>query len=290
MFKRHRRIFLMMAWVGPLIGLLLSAFITKVMPKKYESEAIIEAKPAAWPGGMYPQIQVTEFEKIKGYDALGQVADHLYLEKKWGMARETVIQVLKGIVIARNIRGTDLISIKVSHANKVDARDIIAEVIRGYKKYRRDILQRSADHKLAEIHKSIRDQDVKVEDLRIALATVSARVRRNIKVDGTETLLHLPENQDEANARREFETAQAELQEMKLKQVGEAMVHSSAQLIEVHDEPQIAESPVSPNVALVLFVGATSGLLVSPLLSLAVIVLINLLNPSNDNEIPTNPP
>ena len=193
MFKRFWWVFLAMIPVGLIVGLFVAAVITYVMPKQYESEAVIELKPL--PGdsasSMTPQFFGNEFEKIKSRNSLGKVVDNLALVEKWGLDKEAVIQILKGIVTAQNIRGTDLISIRVRHTNKEDARDIAAEVGRAYKIYR-----------------------------------------------------------------------------------------AEADSIVVHEEPQIAQSPVSPNVSLNLTLGTALGFLLSFPLSLLVILLSNRLIPA----------
>jgi capsular exopolysaccharide synthesis family protein len=163
-----------------------AAVITYVMPKKYESQATIEVKPKA--AGMSPlgtsmseasgggqisqQFFGTEFEKIKSSNALTKVVKNLELVNKWGVDKETAVQILKGIVGTQNIRGTDLISISVRHTNKEDARDVAAEVSRSYQAYRAEIENRDAEKALYELNKAVRDQEDKVEERRKVLAQI----------------------------------------------------------------------------------------------------------------------
>jgi polysaccharide biosynthesis transport protein len=64
------------------------------------------------------------------------------------------------------------------------------------------------------------------------------------------------------DAKREFETDQDLLQTMKLKQTGETISRKiPGESVEVHDEPVISNSPVSPNVTLNLVLGAVVGLI-----------------------------
>ena len=68
--------------------------------------------------------------------------------------------------------------------------------------------------------------------------------------------------QDYVDAKREFETDQDLLQTMKLKQMGETISRKiPGESVEVHDEPVISNSPVSPNVTLNLVLGAVVGLI-----------------------------
>lgn len=169
-----------------LLVFMTAAVITYVMPKKFESEATIEVKPRSTgmsplgsgfgdpPGAamMTPQFFGTEFEKIKSSKALSKVVENLELVNKWGVDKETAIGILKGIVNTQNIRGTDLISIRVRHTDKEDARNVTAEVARAYKAYRSEIENRDSERALYELNKAVRDQEDKVEERRKVLATI----------------------------------------------------------------------------------------------------------------------
>lgn len=168
-----------------LLVFMTASVITYVMPKKYESFATIEVKPrgrAIEPLGgelgnngtpMTQNFFGTEFEKIKSRNSLSRVIDNLDLTNKWGVDRENVINILKGIVETQNIRGTDLISIRVRHTNKEDARDITAEVARAYKDYRTSLEGKSMEKGISELKKAVREQEDKVEERRKVLTTIS---------------------------------------------------------------------------------------------------------------------
>lgn len=163
-----------------------AAVITYVMPKKYESQAIIEVKPRVAP--MSPlgpnmtetagtrmvtaQFFATEFEKIKSRNALQKVVDGLELTNRWSVDQESAIMILKGIVNTQNIRGTDLIAIRVRHPNRVDARDIAEEVCKAYQHYRDEIENRDAELQLEELNKAVREQEDRVEERRKVLTTI----------------------------------------------------------------------------------------------------------------------
>ena len=169
-----------------LLVFMTAAVITYVMPKKYESEATIEVKPRGTgmspfarreidietPNRMTAQFFGTEFEKIKSSNSLSKVVENLQLVNKWAMDKETVIRLLKGIVNTQNIRGTDLISIRVRHTDKEDARNVTAEVAKAYKAYRTEIESRDADKGLTELNKAVLVQKDRVEEWRKLLATI----------------------------------------------------------------------------------------------------------------------
>jgi polysaccharide biosynthesis transport protein len=168
-----------------LLVFMTAAVITYVMPKKFESEATIQVNPPGQgmaPLGnvfneaavlrMTPQFFGTEFEIIKSRNSLEKVVENLELVNRWTVDKETALGVLKEIVDTQNIRGTDLISIRVRHVNKVDARDIAEEVASAYKEYRAQIESREAERQLQELNKAVRDQEDKVEERRKVLATI----------------------------------------------------------------------------------------------------------------------
>ena len=70
------------------------------------------------------------------------------------------------------------------------------------------------------------------------------------------------DTQDYVDAKRDFETDQALLEQMKLNLVGkEIEMNVVPEMIVVHDDPVISDSPVSPNVTLNLVLGAVVGLI-----------------------------
>jgi polysaccharide biosynthesis transport protein len=394
-----------------LLVFMTAAVITYVMPKKYESQAVIELKqrslgisPFEGDSRSYGSSPVTanffgtEFEKIKSSNSLAKVVENLELVNRWGVDKENAIQILKGIIVTNNIRGTDLISITVRHTDKEDARNVTAEVARAYKTYRTEIESRDIDKGLYELNKAVREQEDKVEERRKVLTTIArtkgiiykgqdsfygqsgvdedqgarnalqtynelereklqleSQITSLLRYDADQLMVYaagldLPDNiiknlypqyleatrnltslkisglgdrhptvmaateqisgmkkqlaegvvnlratlqakvdlasdslksigamkdntreeaikrgldaQDYVDAKRDFETDQALLSQMKLKKVGEDINSKKIdESIIVHEEPQIAQGPSSPNVTLNLVLGAVVGLI-----------------------------
>lgn len=261
-----------MAPVGMVAGFMVSAVVTYVMPKMYESHATIEIKPpmreglgGAIPsrsGGMSATIFATEFEKIKSRNSLSKVVESLDLTSRWGLDQESALQVLRRIVQTQNIRGTDLIEIRVRHTNKEDARDIAAGVAKAYSDYRKELESRSLEAGISELKRVVREQEDKVEERRKILAVIA----RNKGVgEGSDPA----DGQDYIDATRDFETELSLLEQLKLKLISEEINHSMTQeSIVVHDDPVISNAPISPNVTLNLVAGAVGGLLISPFFAL----------------------
>ena len=178
MFKRYWWVLFAMVPLGSIAGLLVAAVITYIMPRKFESEAIIQIMPRSEPAAMdrsrsqAPPQHATEAEILKSRTALEQVAENLELPNRWNVDKETAILILKGIVETRRINGTDLIAIRARHTSAIDARDIAGELVAVYKATVAETDGRESERYIQEINNMIRDQEVKVEERRKVLATI----------------------------------------------------------------------------------------------------------------------
>ena len=414
MFKRYGWIPLVLIPVGAMAGLLMAAVVTYVMPKIYESEATIEVKrladipiePPRKTEGEAPVWLLAEIEKMKSRTILDQVSQNLELPNRWSLAKEQVPPILKNSLSIQSIRGTDLVSIRVRHTNKVDARDIADEVAKAYKACRDDLAARDSEKFLHELNKAVRDQEDKVEERRKVLSTIvrtkgiiyrgtesgvdghldangvtrtyhgleqetmqlESQISSLLKYENDQLMVYaagldLPDNiirnlypqymqakrdleglringlgadhpsvragieridamkkqldegvvnlratltakldlareslkqakamkessdqadkratdaQDYVDAKRQFESDQELLQSLKLKLVGESITTKMGRAcVEVHDQPVVAQSPVSPKVTLNLVLGTISGAILFPLLGLPVMWTLN---------------
>jgi capsular exopolysaccharide synthesis family protein len=228
-----------------LLVFMTAAVITYVMPKKYESSTTIEVKPRAagisplgsqlnelsGAGRMTQQFFGTEFEKIKSRNSLEKVVQNLELVNRWGVDKETALNILKGIVNTQNIRGTDLISIRVRHTNKVDARDIAEEVAQSYRNYRAEIESRDAENALLELNKAVRNQEDKVEERRKVLATIVRT--KGIIYKGTDSFYGQSGVDEDQGARTALEAYnQLEQEKRKLQsQISSLLKYDSDQLM-----------------------------------------------------------
>ena len=264
MLKRWWWVFLVMAGIGPLLGLLTAAVIIYVMPKQYESNARIEVMRGQWNShaAMTPQVLKTECETIRSHRLLGKVIENLDLTNTWGMDRESTLKTLDSIVTTAQVKGADLIVIRVRHTDKEEARDIAAEVVRSYKDYREEIENREVERVAAPFKKAIMAQEAEVEARRKRLAeVVSSRSSGGA------------EDADGGVARKNLETEQETLTQIMLKLISEPMGCNLTMPYEgiiVHDDPEIGQRPVSPSVPLNLVLGTALGLLLALLLGLPV--------------------
>jgi capsular polysaccharide biosynthesis protein len=150
------------------LGFLLASVIAYVMPRKYESRAVVQVNPshrlAMTPSGdllqsqMTPQFFATQFEVIRSQATLAMVAEKLNLANRWNTSVEDAIVNLSAIVHAQNIRGTDLIEINVMHPSPEDARDIAQGVYEAYKARRLQEEQKISEESLQQLIRAIVDQ------------------------------------------------------------------------------------------------------------------------------------
>ncbi len=135
MLRRWWWLFLVMFPVGFALGLAAAGGLRILIPEKYEVEAVVEIHPA--PGDferpMSPMFFGNVFEKLKSRRALDEVVRRLDLSGRWGVSANQATQILQGIISTQNIRGTDLISVRVRHTDFAVAADIVQAVIDVYR-------------------------------------------------------------------------------------------------------------------------------------------------------------
>jgi capsular polysaccharide biosynthesis protein len=259
--------FLAMVPVGAMAGLLIAAVITYVMPKMFESSAVIEitSRPKSSQGVSQGSTSSnhfgTELEVMKSRNILLRVTESLDLPNKWGMDRDSTVQILKSIIVVESIRETDLVSVKVRHTNKEDARDIAAEVVEAYKRYRMELESKSVEKMVNELK-----QEDTVEERRKVVPDLRHRWKPAL------------ENQDgtDLDAKRDFEIELGLLEQLKLRLITQEIEQGfSGDIIVVHEEPVISDITISPNVTLNLVRGLAAGTLISPFLALPLMALMN---------------
>lgn len=245
-----------------LLVFLTACVITYVMPKKFESTALVQVRPSTYQKGTStPQQLATEFEVIRANLTLKPVVQKLDLSTNWNMTEEDAIAVLRGIVDAQNIRGTDLIQIKVRHTSGEQARDIAKEVYRSYKKRREDKEREVIEDSRKEMEKAIVDQADVAEEKRKQRDNLLTRSNGNAS---DPTVLEV---------QKELETQMALLEKMREKLAMERLNSKFVSLVDLHEAPLVAQFPSSPNVTLNLIMGATLGLLFGLLMALFVRVV-----------------
>jgi autotransporter-associated beta strand protein len=200
-------------------------FIARLQPWKHTSEAIIEVKPrqagmsplgaemteTSGASRLTPQFFGSEHEKIRSRNNLERVVDKLDLADRWDMDKEQAVAKLKDSVKTENVRGTDLMKIKVRQSDKKEADEIARELAYAYKDYRTEIEARDAERQLQALNKAVRDQEDKVEERRKVLATIVRN--KGIIYKGQDSLYNqgsVDEDQGDRNALQTFHEIEQE--------------------------------------------------------------------------------
>lgn len=262
MFKRFWWMFPVMLPTGALAGFLVAALTTYLIPKQYESQAVIKLRPLHWDmpiestegEGEAPAWVVAEIEEIRNNESLDQVIARLELEKRWKVNKEKAREILDRGLIAHSIRGTDLVAIRMRHTSKADARDIVLEIVNVCKERRDEMASRETERRIRPLKEALGKQEEKVEAL----------IQLNKESDQSGEAF--------ANVNRELEGEREMLEALKLKLMGETIAAKIPNdRTPIHEMPRISHEPVFPNVTLNLVLGAVLGILLSPLLAIMII-------------------
>lgn len=175
-----------------------------------------------------------------------------------------------------DIRGTDLRRVTVRYSNKEDARYIAFEVARAYKEFRGELYAKQRKKGIEELKRAVRDQESLVEERRNILTTITRSLVGWENLDNVDKLARSIDPQDLADAKSDLETDEAILEQMKLRLTSDEIARgTSGGVIVVHEDPVIADTPVSPNVTLNLVIGLAGGVLISPFLALPLMWMMN---------------
>ncbi len=159
--------------------------ITYVMPKKYESKAVVQVRPKGTSTVLLPghsdnraaiemgtNFYPTEFEVIKAQKTLDAAIEDLDLVNRWNSDPESVRRTLRGIVDAQNIRGTSLIEIRVRYNDPKDAQAIAQAVSKAYSERRTALQSEYANLAMEQLSKAVLQQKDDVEEKRGLLSTI----------------------------------------------------------------------------------------------------------------------
>ncbi|QJE96151.1 GumC family protein [Luteolibacter luteus] len=160
--------------------------ITYVMPKKYESKAVVQVRPKGTSANLIPgtgdnnraamemgqTFFPTEFEVIRAQKTLDKAIEDLDLVNKWNSEPEAVRRTLRSIVDAENIRGTALIEIRVRYSDPKDAQAIAKAVSEAYRERRTKQQSEFAVQAMEQLRRAVQQQEDAVEDKRKLLSQI----------------------------------------------------------------------------------------------------------------------
>lgn len=266
---------LVMIPVGMVAGLVLARVHLYLVPRVYESEAILQfkqivessrpeemIKPAATPQFMMG----AEFEPFRSRMILLIVSEKLKLEASWGVDEETVLARLKDAVQVKDIRGTDLKSVKVISTDPVEARDIARELVKTYMEWRTKMVIESYDSMLADLRRAVQKQEDDLEQARIELGRI-------MKIKGSDVS---DNDSDVVAAKRNFEHNSDIFKQMKLKLVNVAIKNATIEdRVVIVDHPALPNKPIGFSDRLITLIWMVGGGLFAPILALPIIAFLN---------------
>ena len=158
-----------------------AAVITYVLPKKYESTALLQVnysyieldplngsvgQPMTGASPSHAYIQ-NQFKIIESEKTLSRVVETLDLTTRWsGFDEDMALIKLKSILKTEQIRNTDHIEIRIRHQNREDAQAVAKAIADSYKDGRnKEELKRAGDA-LDALESEVRSQEDLVEDKR----------------------------------------------------------------------------------------------------------------------------
>lgn len=256
---RYRLLLIIIPSITLILGYLLAAVVTYLMPKHYESTGVIEIVAKSTP------VEIpAEAQKLTNDKHLELVSHNLDLPMRWGVDHQSSVETLRESVTARPIPDTGLIRIRVRHTHREDARDIVNATIHAYRSIREGYDLEAIKRTLNELEMEIIQQDQVVYALR------EERMRQN--ANRPNTSLARP---TELDSRYEEESLRLTIMSSRARAHPYPALTESQGGVLVHEEPDFSDSPVSPNIQLNLIIGVITGLLLGFPLALLIMAIFH---------------
>jgi uncharacterized protein involved in exopolysaccharide biosynthesis len=255
MLKRFRWILLALLAVGALLGFLAAAVVTYVMPKKYESRAVLQipAHPDASPVDMAAEVAMVERSV-----SLEQVIDTLDLTSRWILPKQEALDALRKCLTITRADGGKRITVRCEHTSREDARDIAEGVSSIYQKTRAESSLRAKEQAIGGASKAVLDVQVSIEQGKEALSGYVGGLGK----DG----------RDISEVKSKLDSDQKLLDELMKKRVElAAMIPPEVTVVE---KPVISQIPCSPKVTENLVTGTAAGTVFLPLLGAMALSLL----------------
>jgi hypothetical protein len=169
-FSRFRMVLILSFPAGLLFCFLLSAVITYVMPKLYESYVVIQVTKKSDNTKKFDnsvRFFINDFQASHRQEIYQMISKRLRLNSRWGMTDDEVIKYLDRSISLHPVKGKDLALITVKMTGPVDARDVALEYYAACKHFD------PSEIGVQELEKEMQDQlsvvqyfKQKVEDLK----------------------------------------------------------------------------------------------------------------------------
>lgn len=232
-----------------------AAVITYVMPRKYESVALVEVHPSLRLDGKPPENAFSiqdEIRRMGGAEVAMEVVDELDLSDRWRLDENEAAEVVSKLVSLTSPKGTNQVRVVVRHSDREDAKMIAAAVIAAYGKLRREVEFEPVERRMLSLSKVLQEQEKRVEELRMVVVTFG-------RVYG-----YRSDHPSFVKASEEYKSEKKKLDQGKRQMLSDSILRNmNSRPLVVIGEPVLAAAPVSPNVCRNLALGAAAGLVTS---------------------------
>jgi capsular polysaccharide biosynthesis protein len=273
MLKRYWLSFAALAAIGAVAGHFSAAVITYMMPKLFESDAVIEVKPPSKSDDsrgigkdQFSRVFVhSQIAEITGDHIISEVAERFEYVNKGRRLGNSTKKTLKEVLKCAPLEG-NLISIRVRLPQKVDARDIAADLIEVFELHKGQL---SEDEKAR--HKTIADElrmlMQKVDELGSTIKSNSSGPASagNSATGSIQAVVANSARSELNETTQRIEKLNEELKTVRLEE------KSGKVSVSVINAPQISVAPISPNINLNLLMGQITGIALSQIACLSVI-------------------
>lgn len=139
---------------------------------RYEMEAIFQLRPniisKAFPTGYAGYLEERR-QLLESPGFLEPFVDRLSLAERWKTNHEQAVKTLTGIVSVEQVKGTDLLCLKVVHSDQSEALLIATEILNAFLKFENDRVgteeTKESERALELIKRMIRDQEAKISKM-----------------------------------------------------------------------------------------------------------------------------
>ncbi len=264
MFKRFWWLFPLGLVLGPVVGVVVAGLIAYLQPKQYESKAVVQVRPVmpvvgtrAGEDPVAGNLLATAFETLGSGELLGKVAADLDLATRWAI--DDPVERLRSMVTASNIRGTDLIEVRVRSTSAGDSMQIANQLLEEFVRTEGAAAKERREKELAELRGASAAQERVVEEKRRKLTAIIRDGGITYSPDGPSADVEGDKDAFD-QARADFEIEQSKLEQLKVREVsGEMQSRIGDSFPIVHAEATMPSRPAAPNVPLQLLVGAGAG-------------------------------
>ena len=186
MIRRWWWVFILMLCVGALIGLGVARLMAGVLPKEFESSAVIELGPPKPDEEISPD-RALSAEVLKSDEMLMRLAKSLNRDERLKRNREVVIAELRSAITVAPVFGTNRVAVSARSDHRYECHEMVNQLIGVYENFRRETEKATWGSSFTKEMIALPAQKEKVKQGREALAAMSKTQRLHDLKDPAQT-------------------------------------------------------------------------------------------------------